>query len=78
MKMFLQDPDTIASHYPFSLYSSALPSVATLGTLVVFGAQPLRIQPGFLICTVALLADGHTFRSDKRVYEKRMLGVGVP
>jgi hypothetical protein len=27
---------------------------------------------------VALLADGHTFRSNKRVYEKRMPGIGVP
>jgi hypothetical protein len=27
---------------------------------------------------MALLVDGHTFGSDKRVYEKRMLGIGVP
>jgi hypothetical protein len=30
------------------------------------------------ICIVALLADGRTFRSNKRVHEKRMIGVEVP
>jgi hypothetical protein len=31
-----------------------------------------------LICIMALLADGRTFKYDKRVYEKRMLGMEVP
>jgi hypothetical protein len=30
------------------------------------------------ISNVALLADGRTFRKDKRVYENRMLGMEVP
>jgi hypothetical protein len=36
------------------------------------------VQVVLPICIVALLADGHTFRSNKRVYEKRMPGIGVP
>jgi hypothetical protein len=30
------------------------------------------------ICIVVLLADVHTFKSDKRVYKKRMLGIEFP
>jgi hypothetical protein len=30
------------------------------------------------VCTVALLANGHNLRNDKRVYEKRMLGIEAP
>jgi hypothetical protein len=33
---------------------------------------------GLPVCIVALLADGHAFRSDKRVYENKTLGIGVP
>jgi hypothetical protein len=30
------------------------------------------------VCVVALLADEHIYRSDKRVDEKRVLGIEVP
>jgi hypothetical protein len=36
------------------------------------------IHVGLPVCIVALLANGHIFGSDKRVYEKRMIGIGVP
>jgi hypothetical protein len=31
---------------------------------------------GLLVCIVALLADGHAFKSDKSVYDSKMLGIG--
>jgi hypothetical protein len=31
----------------------------------------------FPVCILALLANGHTFRNDKRVHEKWMLGIEV-
>jgi hypothetical protein len=37
-----------------------------------------RYRRDLPVCIVAILADGHTFRKDKRVYEKRMLGMEVP
>jgi hypothetical protein len=30
------------------------------------------------VCIVALLANGYDFRSDKSVYENKILGIGVP
>jgi hypothetical protein len=33
---------------------------------------------GLPVRIVALLADGCVFRSDKRVYENKMLGAGFP
>jgi hypothetical protein len=39
--LFLQDQDTTASYYPFSLCLSVVPSDAVSRTLVVFGVQLL-------------------------------------
>jgi hypothetical protein len=43
----------------------------------------LRVAPkcwdiGLPVCIVAHLADEHTYSSDKRVHEKRVLGIEVP
>jgi hypothetical protein len=41
-------------------------------------APECRDTTGLPVCIMALLANGHAFRSDKRVYENKMLGIGVP